>query len=962
MDKISDLKSSVNIVDVVQNSANINLKKRGVEWVGLCPFHHDKKASLNVNEKKQVFFCGPCGHNGDVIDFLSLIYQGKGNGESEAFKQALDYLKNQTGNISSQVKKIHTNKKKAKIWTNLPFGPQPGQINHYRHGKPNSLWKYIDANGKLAGYVCRFDLPDGGKEVLPFCYCTDGKKKEWRWKAFGRPRPLYNADLLAKYPNKTVLIVEGEKTADAAQKLLPHIVVTTWPGGSNAIGFANWEVLKGRNVVFWPDNDKYQRYGENHKNAGKLKPYHEQSGNEAMMAINAILSQICPVTKWIMNSPTFPNKWDIADAKGWTTDKTKEYIRANIVTVPEPGEVVLVDDEDQKIPEIAQTAKPVEQKPKELEQNPTLPADQPGAATDTPPQVPAEYKPDNEDQNESVPHFGYFSFLGYEKTEDSVLHCFYVKETQTVQKFSGAHLNRIASLIGLAPLDFWESMFTHGRSNKVRTEMALNWLVRSSQSRGFFSSDKLRGRGAWIDRTDVVFHAGDHLVVNNKRVALGDHKSRYIYEAGAPLGYDISSPLKTAESNQLVELCKAMNWSREINAYLLAGWCVIAPVCGAMKWRSHIWITGGAGSGKSWLLKEVVRFLLGGTVLAVQAETTEPGLRQLIKADALPVVFDEADAEDFQQQQSIKKVLGLMRAASADDGGYLVKGSSGGNEKKYRIRSCFAFASIGVTATQQSDRTRITLLSLVNLPDGPEKEEKWFKLQRLHAELLTDEFALNLQARTISILPTILKNAVTFSKAAAAVLGKQRIGDQIGSLLAGAYSLSSRSLISYDDAIEWINKRDWDEERQLEETRDENRLLSHLMERLTRMDRQVGPGLERTIGELMSIAINHGPDEAVSPTDAEGRLNRLGFKIYTKKAEKEGGERRVYFAISNSSGHIKKFLWKTPWTNNWAKILARLDGAIHIDPTRFAVGHTSRAVGVPMDFLLGIKKKEDLPF
>ena len=61
--------------------------------------------------------------------------------------------------------------------------------------------------------VCRFP----NKQIRPLHF--DGTA--WRWKAPAAPRPLFNLQALTAKPDATVLIVEGEKTADAAAKLYP---------------------------------------------------------------------------------------------------------------------------------------------------------------------------------------------------------------------------------------------------------------------------------------------------------------------------------------------------------------------------------------------------------------------------------------------------------------------------------------------------------------------------------------------------------------------------------------------------------------------------------------------------------------------------------------------------------------------------------------------------------------------
>ncbi|MGI9159134.1 MAG: CHC2 zinc finger domain-containing protein, partial [Saprospiraceae bacterium] len=66
--EISDLKARTDIVDVI--GRRISLRRKGSEQVGVCPFHDDKRASLQVNAAKQVFACFACGKSGDVIDFL----------------------------------------------------------------------------------------------------------------------------------------------------------------------------------------------------------------------------------------------------------------------------------------------------------------------------------------------------------------------------------------------------------------------------------------------------------------------------------------------------------------------------------------------------------------------------------------------------------------------------------------------------------------------------------------------------------------------------------------------------------------------------------------------------------------------------------------------------------------------------------------------------------------------------
>ena len=127
--------------------------------------------------------------------------------------------------------------------------------SHRAHGKPSVGWRYHDGDGRLIQWVCRFDKSDGGKEVLPLTLWREGVRMAWRWKAAPVPRPLYGLDRLAAQSAATVLIVEGEKAADAAARLFPDFAAITWSGGSKAAGKADWSPLAGRRVVILPDAD-----------------------------------------------------------------------------------------------------------------------------------------------------------------------------------------------------------------------------------------------------------------------------------------------------------------------------------------------------------------------------------------------------------------------------------------------------------------------------------------------------------------------------------------------------------------------------------------------------------------------------------------------------------------------------------------------------------------------------------
>ena len=66
--KIEEIRNSISIVDVI--SEYVQLRKRGKNYIGLCPFHSEKTPSFTVTEEKQIFHCFGCHAGGNVYKFL----------------------------------------------------------------------------------------------------------------------------------------------------------------------------------------------------------------------------------------------------------------------------------------------------------------------------------------------------------------------------------------------------------------------------------------------------------------------------------------------------------------------------------------------------------------------------------------------------------------------------------------------------------------------------------------------------------------------------------------------------------------------------------------------------------------------------------------------------------------------------------------------------------------------------
>ncbi len=177
---------------------------------------------------------------------------------------------------------------------------------------------YLDENKNLLGYVVRIEDLEGNKQTLPLTYCQNEKGHTfWKWHGFGEDRPLYGLDKLADHPDKPVLIVEGEKAADAAQKLFSEHVVVTWLGGTGGVRKANFEPLAGKDVTIWPDNDEAGL-----KAAAEIKNILGHL-NERATITPSVSAEIIDIPR-----DRLPQKWDLADPlpEGITLPEIQSYV------------------------------------------------------------------------------------------------------------------------------------------------------------------------------------------------------------------------------------------------------------------------------------------------------------------------------------------------------------------------------------------------------------------------------------------------------------------------------------------------------------------------------------------------------------------------------------------------------------------------------------------------------------
>lgn len=522
-----------------------------------------------------------------------------------------------------------------------------------------------------------------------------------------------------------------------------------------------------------------------------------------------------------------------------------------------------------------------------------------------------------------------FSCLGY---ADGVYY-YLPRGTQQVAALTPANHSKLG-LLTLAPLSYWAKAYGGENGQLAWTSAASDCMAHCARQ-GVFNPMRIRGRGAWHEDGAPVVHLGDAIVVGGERRPVGVHTAGgYIYPAAVPMPIDYTSPLEAVEAHALSSLCDLLAWERPIQGRMLAGWLALAPICGALSWRPHIWITGAAGTGKSWVMDHIMRPILGRVGLFVQSDTTEAGIRQALGYDARPVLFDEAEGESDRAQARMQNVMALMRQSSSENGSAIIKGTTTGAVKVYSIRSAFAFSSIGVGIKQHSDSTRVSVLAL-RRDASPLAAARFAELRARVGATLSPAWVGRLHARMIAMIPVVRANAETFAGAAAAQIGSQRMGDQVGALLAGAWALHSDERVSRAAAEAWIGKQDWTEQTTIQESPDEVLCLQRLLQHVMRVPAPDGRLEERNVSEMIDLA-----ESSFDPTSNAYRqaLLRAGIRV---------DEDTIVVASSHKA--LQEVMSGTPW-GDWSRILKRLPGASLTGPVRFS-GFQARGTRIPRELI-----------
>jgi len=298
------------IIDALE-SAGCKPRPEGHGWRASCPSsrheHGNRKSpALHVEE-------------GDLGAVLVTCHAGC------ELPAILDGLGLELGDLFADGDRQGPESSKPSWVSIVPIPPDaPDPEPHPRLGQSSVRYPYRTADGRgLLGWVCRWDTSTG-KEIRPLTFGRMSNEPDsaarWEWRSWSGLAPLFSLDLLAQRPAAPVLVCEGEKAALAARALFPNLVAITSAGGSNRAAKGDWEPLKGRSIVIWPDAD--------------------EPGSKYSSDVARLTAEVGAAAVAVVEVPTeWPKGWDVADdlPAGVSVEDLRAMVENSKPTKAEPA-------------------------------------------------------------------------------------------------------------------------------------------------------------------------------------------------------------------------------------------------------------------------------------------------------------------------------------------------------------------------------------------------------------------------------------------------------------------------------------------------------------------------------------------------------------------------------------------------------------------------------------------------
>jgi hypothetical protein len=228
-------------------------------------------------------------------------------------------------------------------------------------------------------------------------------------------------------------------------------------------------------------------------------------------------------------------------------------------------------------------------------------------------------------------------------------------------------------------------------------------------------------------------------------------------------------------------------------AMLALGWCAVASLGAAVRWRPNLVMLGGTGTGKTSLIR-VLQGLL--PVHAYSNDTTKSGLESRVTDRPGPIIVDEAAQGD---RSGAAALFDMMLPASGGEGSRGLRGTPDGRGRSFSVLGAVCYAAIHPPVLKPEHMGRFTELTL--MPAGRDNKDAIDAIQaKAHA------LGAAMLGRVIAGFARWDGNLRAMRAAMVAAGATAREADQVGALLAGWWLLASDAVATDAEAAALVTE------------------------------------------------------------------------------------------------------------------------------------------------------------
>ena len=232
--KIDEIRTAADIVEII--SGYVSLKKRGRNFMGLCPFHNEKTPSFSVSPDRQIFHCFGCGKGGNVFSFLM-------EHDKISFIEAVKSLADRYGIALPRYEKQEDTRTERMIYANS-VAAHYFQTNLKSPRFRDRIEPYLfKKRGLSPETVEKFQIglaTDDWHGFLEFA-----RKKDFR------PEELAEAGL----------VIKSDKTGDYYYRFRMRLMIPIYNLGGKIVGFGGRTLQKGETIKYMnsPETPVYSK-------------------------------------------------------------------------------------------------------------------------------------------------------------------------------------------------------------------------------------------------------------------------------------------------------------------------------------------------------------------------------------------------------------------------------------------------------------------------------------------------------------------------------------------------------------------------------------------------------------------------------------------------------------------------------------------------------------------------------